>query len=87
MGWNGYHGLLLADGAPRVESGKTFWRVAQFFFSPGSSETKSQKINPKVRNEPSLQGLQTGRWQNLGWYGKKRPLLGSHHVLAMTGNN
>ena len=73
---------------PHSGMGEDFLVGLPFFFFYGNirdSETKSKKIDPKVRNEPSLQGLQTGRWQNLGWYGKKRPFLGSHHVLAMTG--
>ena len=89
MRWDGMviMGCYWQTVPPQWNQGKLFGASPSFFFSPGSSETKSQKINPKVRNEPSLLGLQTGRWQNLGWYGKKRPLLGSHHVLAMTGNN
>ena len=41
-------GLLLADGALTVGRGKAFWR-------------ESRKIVPKVGNERSLRGLQTGR--------------------------
>ena len=62
-----------------------------------NSKTKSQKIDPKVPNEPSLRGLQTGLWQNLGSYGKKRIFrprtekkhlfLNSNHVLATTGKS
>ena len=54
--------LLLADSALTVGWGKTFWRVGPFFFykNDRNSETKNRKIDPKVENEPSLQGLQTG---------------------------
>ena len=56
-------GLLLADGAATVGWGKTFWCVGRFLFyeNDRNSETKSRKVYPKVRNEPSLRGL-----QNLG---------------------
>ena len=37
-----------------------------------NSETRSQKIDPKIANKPSLQRLQTGHWQNLRSCGKKR---------------
>ena len=36
------------------------------------SVTKSQKIDPKVRNPPSRRGLQTGHWRSPGSYSKKR---------------
>ena len=63
--------------------------------------TESRKIVPKVGNERSLQGLQTGRWPKLGSCGKnwifwpktkilcpkKKPLLNRHHVLATTGKS
>ena len=61
--------LLLADGALIVGWGKTFWCVSE---NGRNSEMKSWKINPKVRNGPSLRALQTGRWHNLGSYDKKR---------------
>ena len=87
-------GLLLADGAPRVGQGKTFWRIDWFFYGNSrNSETKSKKIVLKVGNEPSLQGLQKDRWQNLGSYGKnwifgpKTEILGpkkSIHFLVQT---
>ena len=64
-------GLFLADGAPAptVGWGKTFWRVSHFFFfyeNSCNSETKSRKIDPKVRNRPSRRGLQTGHLRNPG---------------------
>ena len=63
-------GLLLTDSGVW---GKTFWRVGWFFFLQKlNPETKSRKIDCKVGNEPSFRGLQTGRWQNLGSYGKKQ---------------
>ena len=94
-------GLLLADGVPTVGWGKTFWCIGRFFFYENgrNSETKSRKINLMMGNEPSLRGLQTGRWPILGSYGKigfldqkprfwaqkKDSLLYSNHVLATTG--
>ena len=56
-------GLLLADGAPTAGRGKTFSAVNQVFFYENCciSGTESQKIVPKVGNERSLRGLQTGR--------------------------
>ena len=53
---------------PTVGWGKTFWWVFRFFFYGNirDSETKSKKIDPKVRNEPSLRGLQSSSWQNFG---------------------
>ena len=66
-------GLLLAEGAPTVRWGKTFWRVGQFFFYENghSSETKSRKIHLKVRHPPSRQGLQTSHWRNPGEFWAK----------------
>ena len=97
-------GLLpAADGAPIVGWGKTFWRVGQFFFFYKNcrfSETKSRKINPKVRNGPSFLGLQTVHWRNPGpkskkWifgpkseilgFNNKNSLLEQNHVLVTTG--
>ena len=48
---------------PRSGAGEDFLAHGLFFFYRNShnSETKSQKIVPKVGNEPSLQGLQTDR--------------------------
>ena len=44
-------GLLLADGAPTVGRGKTFWWVNYFFYENCcNSETESRKIDPKVGN-------------------------------------
>ena len=65
-------GLLLADGALTVGRGKTFWRVNWFFFYGNGCNlgTESRKIGPKVGNEQSLRGLQTGHWPKLGSYGK-----------------
>ena len=92
-------GLLLADSAPTVGRGKTFWHVDRVF-SLHNSETKSKKIDPKVGNEPSRQGLQTGRLTKIGvvlqkldsWIKnrdlgpkKKRSLHDANHVLATTG--
>ena len=52
--------LLLADGAPTVGRGKTFLTHRPYLYENGRNlETKSRKIDPKVGNEPSLQGLQT----------------------------
>ena len=64
-------GLLLVDSAPIVGRGKTFWLVNCFFFYENgcNSGTESRKIAPKVGNDRSLQGLQTGRWPKLGSYG------------------
>ena len=52
-------GLLLADRAPTVLEREDFLtRRPSFFYKNGhNSETKSRKIDPKVGNEPSLQGL------------------------------
>ena len=60
-------GLLLADGDLTVGRGKTFWRANRFFFfyeNSRNSGTESRKMVPKVGNERSLWGLQTG--QNWG---------------------
>ena len=59
--------LLLGDVALKVGQGKTF-----FYKNGRNSETKSRKIDPKVRNGTSFWGLQTGHWQNWGSYAKKR---------------
>ena len=57
--------------------GKTFWRISCFFYENGlNSETKSQKIDPKVRNGTSLRGLQTGHWQNWGSFLAKKTVIG-----------
>ena len=66
--------LLLADGIPAVGLGKTFWCVGHFLYYENCrfSVTKSQKIDPKVRNPPSRRGLQTGHWRSPGSYSKKR---------------
>ena len=57
-------GLLMADGASTVQwgGGRLFDASAEFFFYENgcNSEMKSWKINPKVGNEPSIWGLQTG---------------------------
>ena len=64
--------LLLTDVAPTVRRGKTFWRVHRIFFYENccNSGTESRKIDPKVGNERSLRGLQTGHWPKLESYGK-----------------
>ena len=53
---------------------KFTWNTTLFaFWSPkANSETKRQKIDPKVPNRPPRKGLQTGHWQNPGSYSKKR---------------
>ena len=53
---------------------KFTWNTTLFaFWSPkANSETKRQKIDPKVPNRPPRKGLQTGHWQNSGSYSKKR---------------
>ena len=50
---------VLADGAPTVGRGKTFWGQPGFF----TAVTREQKVKmaQKVGNEPSLRGLRTGR--------------------------
>ena len=65
-------GLLLADSALTVGRGKTFWRVGQDFFTKTTvtRELKRWNIVLNVGNEPSLRGLQTGRWPKFGSYGK-----------------
>ena len=46
--------LVLGDGATTVGWGKTFWHVGIFFYENGrTSDTKSRKIDPKVRLEES----------------------------------
>ena len=54
--------LLLEDGTPQWGGGRIFDASAKFFFLENghNSETKSQKIVPKIGNEPSLRGLQMG---------------------------
>ena len=50
--------MLLADGAPTVGWGKLFGALAVFFYkNGGNSETKSRRIDPKVSNQPTYQGL------------------------------
>ena len=51
--------LLLADGALTVGRGETLTHQMVFFTK--TAVTREQKIVPKVGNERSLQGLQTGR--------------------------
>ena len=54
-------GVLLADGALTAWWGGLLSARARFFYENGrNSETKSRKIDPKVRNELSFQGLQAG---------------------------
>ena len=52
-------GLLLADGAPTVGRGKTFWRVNRIFFFTKTAVTPEHKVEKSfpVGNEPSLRGL------------------------------
>ena len=70
--WNDMNNKLLTPkkgfmksrtSPPRVLSPKCCIHLWPFFFS---------KIDPKVADEPSLRGLQTRHWQNLGSYGKKQ---------------
>ena len=64
-------GLLLADGALTVGGEDFLTRQPGFFYANGcSSETEGRKMAPKVGNERSLRGLQTGRWPKLGSYGR-----------------
>ena len=68
---DGALGLFLADGA--WGGGRLFDASTGFYYEKGhNSGTKSRKIAPKVRNERSLRGLQTGCWPKLGLYGKIR---------------
>ena len=69
--WNDMNNKLLtpkkgfmksSTSPPLVLSPQCCIHLWSFFFS---------KIDPKVANVPSLRGLQTGHWQNLGTYGKK----------------
>ena len=93
-------GLFLADGAPTVGWGKTFWCIGRFFESDHNSETKSQKIYLKVRNKPFFPRATNGLLTDLGSYSKNRifgpktellgpknSLLKGHHILATTGQN
>ena len=70
-------GLLLADGAPQ-------WSAGRFLFLQKgcNSETKSRKINPKVGNEPSLQGSQ--KWDVDKIWGRmaKNRVLGQKKTLT-----
>ena len=60
-------GLLLADGAPQWGGGKLFEPSTGFFYGNCcNSGAGSRKIDPKVGNEPSRQGLQIGHWPKLG---------------------
>ena len=84
---------------PQWGGGRIFDASAKFFPPENghNSETKSQKIVPRIGNEPSLRGLQMGLWPKLGSYKnrivgpktdisgpKKNSLLNLNHVLAMT---
>ena len=71
-------GLLLADGAPTVGRGKTFWRVNRIFFTK-TALTLEQKVGKSLR---SLRELQTGRWPKLGLYGKNRIFWPKTEVLG-----
>ena len=54
-------GLLLADGAPQWGGGRLFDGSTKFFYGNCCySGTESRKINLKVGNEPSRQGLKMG---------------------------
>ena len=44
-------GLLLADGAPAVGWGKTFWRFGQVFFMK-MAVTRKWKVSPRATNRP-----------------------------------
>ena len=96
---------ILVDSGSIVQwgEGRLFGASAEFFFyeNDRNSETRSQKIVPKVGNELSLRRLQTGLWQNLGSHGKnrtfgpktellgpkKRWVLNGHHDLATNGKS
>ena len=69
---------------PDSGEGEDFLTCQPFFFYRNScnSGTESQKIVPKVGNEPSLRGLQTGRWPNLGSYGKNRIFWPKNETLG-----
>ena len=66
-------GLLLADSAPTVGRGKTFWRLAVFvFFFTKTTVTRKWKVEKLIpwMEMNRLWGLQTGHWQILGFYSK-----------------
>ena len=64
-------GLLLADSAPTVGRGKTFWRVNRFFFFTKTAVTPERKVG-KSFPRWEMNGLQTGHWPKLASYGKNR---------------
>ena len=89
-------GLLLADGAPTLVWGETFWRVGQFFFL-----RKIEKSIPRCKMNCLFEGYKGAIENFLLSFGKKRifgpkpsfrappknSLLKGHHVLATTGKS
>ena len=88
---------------PPQLGGENFLVRRAFFFllkNGGNSETKSRRIDPKVSNQPTYQGLRaidnirgpvaknrfSGRNQNF-WAQKEHSLLGRNHVLATNGQS
>ena len=75
----GAKGLLLADGAPTVERGKTFWRVNRIFFTRTAvtPKRKVKKLIPRWEMNGLYEGYKWvinqnwGRMAKIGFFGKK----------------
>ena len=78
---------LRAESARAVTGsggGEDFLARGRFFFT---KRPRKQKIDTKVGNGPSRQGLQTGHRQNLGSYGEKTDFRAAIRVFGLEKNS